>query len=215
MTSEAIVEQKEKATSGLLQPDTGKRLQVSRKSVIFREKHDANAIYLIHQGLVKSSRINKDGVEQITHFHFKGDLVGIETLTRMKYATNAIATRQCELQKISRAELLQEAAYLPFLNRYLAKAYLQSQEHMFILNKTRAATRLAGFLLHVHRRLSDEDPGLIAFGFSRTDIAHYLGLSVETVCRELKKLKLDRTISIKQTKIRILDFQRLSHLANH
>ena len=66
------------------------------------------------------------------------------------------------------------------------------------LGRTAAAERVATFLLHIARRTGADavTPVEIDVPFGRLDIADYLGLTVETVSRELSKLKRDGLISM-------------------
>jgi CRP-like cAMP-binding protein len=77
-----------------------------------------------------------------------------------------------------------------------------------------AKERIVSFLLHIAER-SDAEEGL-AFDLpmSRQDIADYLGLTIETVCRMLSELKRERVIAIPSvSQIVLNDMDALSALA--
>jgi CRP/FNR family transcriptional regulator len=86
---------------------------------------------------------------------------------------------------------------------------LKTKSHIALLNKTDATTRLAAFILNINRRINSTNQAN-EFNFPRNEIANYLGLSVETVCRSINKLKKDQAISIEKTRIQILSIEKLS-----
>jgi len=65
-----------------------------------------------------------------------------------------------------------------------------------LLGRQTAKERVASFLISFADRSGTEEDTPLALPMSRQDIADYLGLAMETVCRELGDLKRARTISI-------------------
>ena len=75
---------------------------------------------------------------------------------------------------------------------------MAAQDHIIRLGHTSADERVATFLLNIAQRTgSDTPPVEIEVPFGRLDIADYLGLTVETVSREISKLKRDGLISMR------------------
>ena len=62
-----------------------------------------------------------------------------------------------------------------------------TQDHMLLLGCLSAEERLAAFLLWLSERMGKN--AFVDVPMGRQDIADYLGLTVETVCRALSKLK--------------------------
>jgi len=79
--------------------------------------------------------------------------------------------------------------------RHISRGLNRDNELVLLLAKKTAEQRLAWFLIQLSDYLRNR--GLCGTEFSlpmsRTDIANYLGLAMETVCREFAKLK-DRNI---------------------
>jgi CRP/FNR family transcriptional regulator len=88
-----------------------------------------------------------------------------------------------------------------------------SRDHMILLGRKTATERLASFLTALAARLKLEDGAWIVPPMSRSDIADYLGITIETVCRQLKRLRKDGTISANGTKILIHDPRSLAECA--
>jgi CRP/FNR family transcriptional regulator len=88
-----------------------------------------------------------------------------------------------------------------------------AQEKMVMLGRKTAAERMAGFLSDIQRRAGfrgRDGARLVPLPMSRGDIADYLGLTKETVSRELTNLRKARIIRpLSRTLLEILDTRRL------
>ena len=73
-----------------------------------------------------------------------------------------------------------------------------AQDQMLLLLHRSAEERVASFLRAVAKRAADGvgRGARIDLAMSRTDIADYLGLTIETVCRAITKLRADGVISL-------------------
>ena len=71
------------------------------------------------------------------------------------------------------------------------------------------AERIASFLLEMTERLPGSGDRVIDVPMSRMDMADYLGLTIETVCRGLAELRRQGTIAVDRSKIIIFDRQAL------
>ena len=76
------------------------------------------------------------------------------------------------------------------------------RERMVLLGRKTASERIASFLLEIAERTCPDPNGMIELPMSRGDMGDYLGLTIETVCRRLTRLRLDGTIAIEGTRIR-------------
>ena len=77
---------------------------------------------------------------------------------------------------------------------------MRAQDRMLLLHMT-AEQRVASFLLFVARKTKDRlrRGAEIDLPMSRGDIADYLGLTIETVCRTLAKLRTRGLIAVPNT----------------
>ena len=90
----------------------------------------------------------------------------------------------------------------------LRSAYQQ----MTLLGRRTAMERIAFFLLDMHRRSTSID--IVGVPMNRMDIADYLGLTIETVCRYLAQLQRDGIIVILRSGFELRNLDALLELAN-
>ena len=183
---------------------------------IFGENEPADYVYQVTTGAVRSYKLLSDGRRQIGAFHLVGDVFGLENAAVHRFTAEAIVDTRVCLVKRESMELIAENDVLvvrDLLN--VTTSNLQhAEDHMLLLGRKTALERVAAFLLEMDRRLTQA--GFFALPMSRRDIADYLGLTVETVCRELHHLH-DQGIlgflSPNQRQIVLLDREKLAHLS--
>lgn len=185
----------------------------NKRSVVFSEDRPLNSVFAIKSGSVKCYTIDSNGKQQITSFHLVGDIVGLEALASGKAATycETLETSMlCEikLNKLFAQELPKvENNLLQLMSRRLASC---SKHYLNIVN-TSAEQKVIAFLLsistHMHQHgLSRNEYRL---PMTRTDIANYLGLAVETVSRIFTSLKEESLIDTKQSILTINNLNAL------
>jgi CRP/FNR family transcriptional regulator, nitrogen fixation regulation protein len=165
---------------------------------IFGENEPADYVYQVTAGAVRSYKLLSDGRRQIGAFHLVGDVFGLENAAVHRFTAEAIVDTKVRLVK----------------RENVTTSNLQhAEDHMLLLGRKTALERVAAFLLEMDRRLTKA--GFFALPMSRRDIADYLGLTVETVCRELHHLHdwgILGFLSSNQRQIVLLDREKLAHL---
>jgi CRP/FNR family transcriptional regulator len=142
-----------------------------------------------------------------------GDIVGLESLasgSAATYCETMETSMLCEirLSKLFAQELPKvESNLLQLMSRRLANC---SKHYLNVVN-TSAEQKVVAFLLsistHMHQHgLSRSEYRL---PMTRTDIANYLGLAVETVSRIFTALKEQQLINTEQSILTINDFTAL------
>jgi CRP-like cAMP-binding protein len=89
------------------------------------------------------------------------------------------------------------------LRRYVAAQVKATRSRLTVLGSLSAFERLAAFLLEMSRRLATSTD--VELPMDRTDIADYLGLTIETVSRSLTELRCQGAIMVKGGSIKIND----------
>lgn len=191
-----------------------------RKEVLFRQGDAFEALYVIRAGAVKAFMLNENGEEHITGFYLPGDIIGIDGVSSGQHATSVVALETTSVCTLPFAALEKLAASVPEIQRYvfqvMAKEILQDQKMMFMLSRKTAEQRLAALLLRFsqhlqNRRLFSEE---FRLSMTRNDIANYLGLAVETVCRVMTRFQKLHLLRVDGRSITMLDSDALYDLAN-
>ena len=188
---------------------------------IFFEGDVATHVYNLTSGVLRLSKLLPDGRRQIAGFLFPGDFLGITMEDEHAFTVEAITA--ATLCRFSRARFDAFVDTHPRLERRLyaiaAHELAAARQQVVLLGRKTAAERVASFLLMLDARrassCSAEAPGGdITLPMSRSDIADYLGLRIETVSRELSALKASRLIRLTTTQtIRFVDRERVEQLA--
>lgn len=169
------------------------RVSLKAGEVLTREGEPATHVFNITSGSVRVYKLLPDGRRQITGFLFAGDFVGLASGSDYAFAAEAIEEiTVCRFRKTEYRALIREVpsleeALLDRATHELAAA----QSQMLLLGRKRAQERIASFLLDLPERdpIRPQQAGHVRLPMTRSEIADYLGLTIETVSRELGKLK--------------------------
>lgn len=173
-------------------------LQVLRKGEeLFAEGDAADWFYKVMTGAIRTSKLLSDGRRQIGAFHLAGEIFGLEAGEVHRFTAEALAgatvlafRRTCLELSAHDSEVLREEVLASAI-RSLDRA----QEHMLLLGRKTAQEKVAAFLLDMADRMPDGE-GPFELPMSRSDIADYLGLTIETVSRTLSQFTRDGLIRL-------------------
>ena len=165
----------------------GLRMAFAKDEEIFGQDEDADLIYRLVSGVVRTSRLTSDGRRQIGDFYYPGDVFGLEVGDAHRYAAEALS--DCMVLALKPSTLRHLGAE-DALDRILWQAATReldrTQEHLMLLGRKSAVEKVASFLSDV----ADRGHGSTAeLSMSRQDIADYLGLTIETVSRTISRLQ--------------------------
>lgn len=168
-------------------------------TTIFREGDPSLHLYSIAHGAVKLYKLLSDGRRQITAFLFPGDFFGLGKNGGYVYTAEAMMpSTLCRFPR-RKLELLFED--IPLLEKRLLGATIfelaAAHEQMLLLGRKTAREKVATFLDMLAQRMGDKEKAVIMhLPMSRSDIADYLGLTIETVSRTLTSFKKDGLIAL-------------------
>lgn len=182
-----------------------------------RSDHVAN----VTSGRLKVYKSLPDGRTQLLRVLRPGDFIGAPFSTTTGYTVSAIT--DCELCVLPRKALKTlfgrhneiEHAVMRQLENELADA----QSRILALGRKTAMERLAGFLLDEHelaRTCGDGQAGPLTLPLGRAEIGDLLGLTIETVSRNMTRLRKAGIIALeggKSEHVHILDEIRLARMA--
>jgi CRP/FNR family transcriptional regulator len=195
-----------RAVCGALHPDElehlnriARRKLIASGETILSDQEPAPFLGNIVSGVVKLTKTLADGRQQIVGLQFAPDFLG-----RAFSATNphfAEAATDVELCCFHRADFEKLLGSHPGLEHRLFERTLSeldaAREWMLLLGRKTAEEKVASFLLMLARRsamigCADEEPNEARFvmPLTRSDIADYLGLTIETVSRQITRLRV-------------------------
>jgi CRP/FNR family nitrogen fixation transcriptional regulator len=183
----------------------GTRLQFSRNQEIYAQGAGGGFWYKVISGTVRITKLRSDGRRHVAEFCFSGDAFGLDSAAERGFSAEAVV--EATVMRYPRAateRLIDEnLAVARLLREMTLKSLAAAQSRLALLGRMTACERVASFLLELSERNDNEKH--VELPMCRCDIADYLGLTVETVCRVLSDLKRRGIIGISAHSITLLD----------
>ncbi len=160
-------------------------------------------------GVVKLTKTLSDGRQQIVGLQFAPDFLGRPF--KAESELNAEAATEVSLCAFPRASIERMMQDSPELER----------DGRVTLGRTTASEKIASVLLRIARNIDpnaepDSSSARFDLPLTRADIADFLGLTIETVSRQLTKLRADKVISIENNRqVIVPDLGRLEARAGN
>ena len=175
---------------------------------IFFENDEIGYLGNVLSGVVKLGKLLPDGRQQIVGLQFASDFLG--RAFKDKATCHAEAVTDVELCIFPRKPfeaLLNDVHDLE--GRLFANTLDEldaARDWLLLLGRQSAREKVASFLLVIARRIpnigcgASEDVDRIRFNLplSRADMADFLGLTIETVSRQITRLKTDKLIEVEK-----------------
>jgi CRP/FNR family transcriptional regulator, nitrogen fixation regulation protein len=181
----------------------GAMMTYPRDAEIFGENEPADYLYKVVSGSVRTYKILSDGRRQVSGFYIPGDIFGLEFTDEHTLSAEAIS--DAKVLVVKRSALSSLAGRDPLVAQQLfaltGRELHRVQDRILLLIKN-ARERVASFLLEMAERGSENNT--IELPMSRQDIADYLGLTIETVCRTLTSLETASVIEVSASSRRIV-----------
>ncbi len=157
-------------------------------------------------------------INQVLAFHFGGDLVSV--LRQSDADFRLVSLSPCELVIFPADRFLDAAQADPAVLRAVLTRSLQalhrSRTRMMQMGHKSAGARIADFLVSMAERLADCTAGACVFSLpmSRRDIGDSLGLTIETVSRQLTELRDAGLVATEgRSKVCLCDVAALARIA--
>ncbi len=186
---------------------------------IYHEGDHAGAVFNIIGGVVKAYRALPDETERIGAFLFADDLFGLAQ--EGKYVNSAKAVTAVTAYRLPVSALesrLPKNAALEFhVICKLCHELREAQRHAFLLGHRDALVKVAMFiqLLEHHQAAKGESTNELYLPMSRSDVADYVGMSLESVSRSFRTLASRGVISFKNKRnAKIEDRAQLDTIAS-
>ncbi|MCM2503952.1 cyclic nucleotide-binding domain-containing protein [Aureimonas altamirensis] len=168
--------------------------------ILVHEGDPARRVYTLTRGMLRLSTILVDGRRQITGFLMPGDFLGLAdeetTSATAEAVTNATL---CAFARADMERLLHDHPPLQArLMQFTRSALREARDGQIMLGRMAPVEKLSSFLLVMSTRMAAR--GLpanpVSIPMSRSDIADYLGLTIETVSRSFTKLRNQQLIRL-------------------
>lgn len=196
------------------------RVQMEAGQYLYEEGDPNPYVYNVVEGLLMLERLASNGRRQIMAFVYPGDLIGLAPEDH--YTVSAKCLKRAELCRFRIDALEAMFNAYPELERRLRRIATRILSHaldqVFVLGHKTAAERIAFFLLHLAERqkVAQTGRGVVDLPMTRTDIADFLGITVETASRAISRLKADGLIRMPSlNRVEIPDFNQLKKAADN
>jgi len=179
----------------------------------------------IISGVVKLTKMMADGRQQIVGLQFAPDFLGRPF--RSESGITADAATEVNVCSFPKAMLDQMIKETPELEHRLLEQALkeldEARNWMLTLGRKTASEKVASFLYLIATHINPEletgtGAGAVSFELplTRSDIADFLGLTIETVSRQMTKLRKDEVILIHNNRhVEVPNLARLAERASH
>lgn len=191
------------------------QLEAAAGQVLFYEGDPGRHFFTVRNGVVRLVRTFPDGRRSIIGFLHGGDFFG-GGFGRKTYDATAEAVTVLDYCRISVPDLEALAQEFPTLSHRLAgmagDRLHAADDHIVLLSRKTAIEKVAAFLL-----ASADWAGKVEqfdLPMARSDIADYLGLTIETISRTMTRLIDNEVIALPTPqRVRVKDWNELRALA--
>jgi CRP/FNR family transcriptional regulator len=192
--------------------------EIDAHSHLFLTDQPQTHMYQVMEGVIGCYNMLPDGRRQIVTFYYPGDLIGVERTGHWQHYGEALCASKVRSISIDTVDRLiqEEPSFGQALVGALALELNETRDQLLSLGRKSALEKLSTFLLRISRRNKRElrDEGAIFLPMKRSEIADYLGMTIETVSRCLTKLKKLNVIHLDgNNHVQIIELSKLEALA--
>ncbi|MBL1405246.1 MAG: transcriptional regulator [Hyphomicrobiales bacterium] len=179
------------------------RFKVENNKVISSPDEDDKNFANILSGVVKLTKLMADGRQQIVGLQFAPDLIGRPFMKNSTVTAEAATDiNVCSFPKKILEELLKESPQMEHrLHEQTLRELDDARDWLLTLGRKSAIEKIASFLYLIATHIDPEkndgkDQITLEMPMKRGDIADFLGLTIETVSRQLTNLRKRNIIEI-------------------
>ena len=198
--------------------DVVKQVNIQEGENLFTKGERTCCLYAVTDGLVKIINHSPDGREQIVGLSTPSALLtGLQTLEEEEHQYSAVAATNVSACRLRHRALLTSVKSGSEIAVRLVSAINAQLAHsralMRVLGQRCAAAKIASFIKLVFPE-SQKGNERYTLPFSRHEIADMLGLSEETVCRQMAKMKRRGILYAPRGGIEVYDWAQLIAIAD-
>jgi len=195
--------------------DTGELKRFEKGEIIYKEGAYSTKIYLILDGIVKSTKMEESGKELITALQKPDDFLGFTSFAdNIPYQETATAVEDVELAGISKDTLKEilgknQNASLELVN-VLTENISEIKEQLLQMAYSSVRRKTAQTILQFARVLNRNPEDAIRI--ARSDLASVAGIATESLIRTISEFKKKGFIEIEGRNIKILQLSALEEV---
>jgi CRP-like cAMP-binding protein len=191
---------------------------LAARTMVYQAGADATSVFIVGDGVLKSFRELPSGRRRIALFLFPRDVFGLAEAGRYVNSVQAVTpVRLYELGLADLTELFTRDGNLEL--QFLCKTFhilREAQHHNIIVGRRDAPGRVAMLLAMLVRQGCGSAGQDVSIPMTRSDIANYLGLSLEAVVRACRRLEMQGIVEFNgRHQARILDQRRFASLVSN
>lgn len=179
---------------------------LEKSDMLFKQGQAVDGLYVLRSGSFKyvynDPRKNQP---KVLEFFLSGDIMGLDSLHLSKYSGTLIALECSSVCRISHKKLLSVLPSTPSLLHDLVTTMSQMNERVVwrTYESLNAQERILTLMQRFSKHAQDSGQSGSSFSFpvSKQDMANYLGLTQETVSRQLASLRKQNILNIQQKQV--------------
>jgi len=192
---------------------------LKRGETLYRSGDPFHSLFVVRSGFLKTRIAAGNGVEQVIEFPMQGGTIGIDGINADAYRSDALAVDSASVVVLRYQQLLQATrdcfAVGQLFSRIFSREINRRGAMIWLLGSASSGTRLAAFLLHLGHRFSELGYSDTTFQLrmTREEIASHLGITAETVSRNLSRFVREGLVETHGREVRIKDAAALQRVA--
>ncbi|MCG6856744.1 MAG: Crp/Fnr family transcriptional regulator [Salaquimonas sp.] len=197
---------------------------ISTGTELVGDEEEISTYANILSGVIKLAKTMADGRQQIVGLQFAPDFLGRPFHSSSHVSAEAASdVKICAFPKSLVESMIAEQPELEHrLHRQALRELDEAREWMLTLGRKTAAEKVASFLHMIARNVDPyrdpDEAGQAVFDLplTRADIADFLGLTIETVSRQMTRLRKAGIIGIENNRhVTVPDMERLDRAAGN
>lgn len=194
----------------------GLTVTVRRRKEIYGHDEPADFCWRVIAGCARTVSTMADGRRHVGAFLLPGDLLALHDIRIHDSDAEAVVdtTLRCYPRQMIEAHARSNASFALELRTLMMITLGSAHRQIILLGRKTAVERIASFLLEIGTRSPTGNGQFVELPMSRTDIGDHLGLSIETVCRNLALLQREGAVVIRRSGIELRDRAALLEIAS-
>ncbi len=192
---------------------TSRRSRIAKGDAVFMQGDPASSIFILHEGIIKISRVNTDGrkltIDLIEPGQFFGELCLAGEKERRSFAEAMVDSSFCELGKNDLKEFMHKKPDFALkLIKHIGDRRLAMENLLEDMAFMDVAARVVALLLKYAVK------SIVKIPLTHQEIADLTGSTRVSVSRCIAKLRKDGLIETAGERIRVID-NMTDHVADH